>query len=181
MHPALALIEVSSIARGMVVTDACVKKAPVTLLASQPISPGKYITVFWGDVAAVDEAFRAGVETGGDTVVDTLFLPGAAEGLLEALLKVSKPANVDSIGIVETFTVSATLLSSDAALKAAEVGLLELRLASGLGGKAYYIVTGRLHDVEAAVEAGARILSDGQLTRTEIIQNPALDFADFVW
>lgn len=181
MYPALALIEVSSIARGMVVTDACVKRAPVTLLASEPISPGKYITVFWGEVGQVDEAFRAGVETAGDTIVDTLFLPGVHEGLLRSFLKLSKPANVDSIGIVETFTVSATLLSSDAALKAAEVTLLELRLASGIGGKGYYIVTGRLHDVEAAVEAGCRILGESQLTRSEVIQNPAPDFAEFLW
>ncbi len=179
--PALALIEVSSIARGMVVSDACVKKAPVKLVASKPISPGRYITVFWGEVAEVDESFRAGIEAAGDTLVDRLFLPGAHHALLAALLRVDKPANVDSIGIVETFTVAATLLSADAACKAAEVALLELRLASGIGGKAYYIVSGLLHDVEASLEAGRGILAQSQLVRTEVIPRPAPDFADFIW
>jgi len=179
--PALALIEVSSIARGMVVSDACVKKAPVRLVASTPISPGRYITVFWGEVAEVEESFGTGIETAGETLVDRLFLPGAHAALLAALLRVDKPGNVDSIGIVETFTVASTLLSADAACKAADVSLLELRLASGIGGKAYYIVSGLLHDVEAALDAGRGILAQSQLVRTEVIPRPAPDFADFVW
>ncbi len=142
MYPAIGLIEVSSIARGMVVSDACVKKAPIRLLASRPISPGRYITLFWGDVAEVDEAFREGIETARDTLVDKLFLPGADEQLLDNLTGLAQPAPVDAMGIVETFTVASAILSADAACKAAEVKLLEVRLATGMGGKSYYIVTG---------------------------------------
>lgn len=181
VYPALALIEVSSIARGMVVTDACVKKAEVKLLASKPISPGRYITLFWGDVADVEEAYREGLEVAGEALDDQLFLPGVHESLLEAVLAVSQLPAVDALGITETFTVGATLLSADAACKAAEVQLLELRLATGMGGKSYYIVTGELYDVEAAVEAGAAILNEGQLRQQEIIARPAADFTEFVW
>ena len=109
MYPALALIEVSSIARGMVVTDACVKKAEVKLLASKPISPGRYITLFWGDVADVEEAYREGLEVAGEALDDQLFLPGVHESLLEAVLAVSQLPAVDALGITETFTVGATL------------------------------------------------------------------------
>jgi microcompartment protein CcmL/EutN len=181
VYPALALIEVSSIARGMVVTDACVKKAEVRLLASKPISPGRYITLFWGSVAEVEEAYREGLAVAGETLDDQLFLPGAYEGLLEAILAVSQLPSVDALGIIETFTVGSALLSADAACKAALVQLLELRLATGIGGKSYYIVTGELHDVEAAVEAGTAILSSGQLRQSEIIAHPAPDFTEFVW
>jgi microcompartment protein CcmL/EutN len=181
MYPAVGLIEVSSIARGMVVSDACVKKAPVTLLESRPISPGRYITLFWGDVAEVDEAYREGLEKAGDTLVDQLFLPQAHESLLDTLLGLSRPPGVDSLGITETFSVAATLLSADAACKSAEVKLLEVRLATGLGGKSYFIVTGELHDVEAAMEAGCHLLEPGQLQNREIIARPAPDFAEFIW
>jgi len=181
MYPALALIEVSSIARGMVVSDACVKKAHVDLLSSQPISPGRYITLFWGQVAEVEEAYEEGLRVAADALVDKLFLPGVHDYLPETLLGLARISHVDSVGVVETFTVSATLLAADAACKAAEVGLLELRLASGLGGKAYFIVTGELHDVEAAVEAGRGLLAEDQLRLTEIIPRPAPDFTEFVW
>ena len=181
MFPALALLEVSSIARGMVVSDACVKKAEVRLLASRPISPGRYITLFWGDVGDVDEAYREGLAVAEGSLVDNLFLPGVDEGLLESLLELMQPPQVDSIGIVETFTVSSTILSADAACKAAEVALLEVRLATGMGGKSYYIVTGELHDVEASVEAGSAICGTNQLVRTEIIPHPSPDFTDFIW
>lgn len=181
MFPALALIEVSSIARGMVVTDACVKKAHVHLLASNPISPGRYITLFWGEVAEVEESLRAGVEVAGDTLVDQLFLPGAHEGLLRTLNASDRPARVDSVGIVETFTVAAAIVSADAACKCTSVELLELRLASGMSGKCFYVISGELYDVEASVQAGAAILNQSQLVSTEIIASPAPDFHEFIW
>jgi microcompartment protein CcmL/EutN len=181
MFPAIGLIEVSSIARGMVVSDVCVKKAPVKLLESRPISPGRYITLFWGDVAEVDEAYREGIEWAGDTLVDHLFLSQAHESLLDTLVGLARAPGVDSLGIIETFSVASTLLSADAACKSSEVRLLEVRLATGLGGKSYYIVTGELHDVQAAVDAGKQLLEAGQLQNTEIIARPAPDFAEFIW
>lgn len=181
MFPALALIEVSSIARGMVVTDACVKKAHVHLLASNPISPGRYITLFWGAVAEVEESLREGVDVAGEALVDQLFLPGAHEALLRNLNAVQRPAQVDSIGVVETFTVAAAIVSADAACKCTPVELLEMRLATGMGGKCYYILSGQLYDVEASVEAGTAVLQPAQLVSTEIIASPAPDFHEFIW
>ena len=40
-HPALGLLEITGIARGLVVADAMVKRARVELLRSHPIDPGK--------------------------------------------------------------------------------------------------------------------------------------------
>ena len=45
-EPAIGLIELRSIARGMAVVDALVKKAPVHLRVAHPISPGHFILVF---------------------------------------------------------------------------------------------------------------------------------------
>ena len=41
--PALALLELDSIARGYVVADAVVKRAPVTLSLAEAVTPGKYL------------------------------------------------------------------------------------------------------------------------------------------
>ena len=181
MYPALALIEVRSVARGMVVADALVKKASVELLRASPISPGRYITIFWGPVADVEEAHNEGLSQAGDFLVDHLILPGAHQELRESLLSVSQPSPVDSLGIVETSTIAATLLSADVALKCAEVHLLELRLGAGLDGKGYFILSGPLPNVQAAMEKVESALSPQQRVNLEVIPAPASDFTDFLW
>src|SRR4051812_50175521 len=57
---ALALLEVSSLARGVVTADAVAKRAPVELLLCEPTTPGKYLVLFAGGVAEVDESLAAG-------------------------------------------------------------------------------------------------------------------------
>ena len=71
--------------------------------------------------------------------------------------------------------MAAALLSADRAVKAAETRLLQLRLARGLGGKAYYVLTGELHQVQASLEAGRSIVHDGMLLTSEIIARPHPD------
>jgi microcompartment protein CcmL/EutN len=171
----LALIEVSSIARGHRVADAMVKRAPVELLRCEPVSPGKILVLVGGEVAEVDEAFRAGLDVAGDAKLDALYLsqvheqlPGAVRGEARA----GDAAGVGALGIVETTTVSATILAADAAAKAAVVRLIEMQLARGIGGKAYFVLTGDLAEVEAAVEAGLGAIDAALVCGTEIIPAP---------
>jgi microcompartment protein CcmL/EutN len=178
MADALALIEVASIARGHRVADAMVKRAPVALLRCEPVSPGKLLVLVEGDVAAVEEAFRAGLDVAGDATLDRLFLAQAHAQLAGALrgeARAGDAATVDALGIVETTTVAATLLAADAACKAAAVRVIEMRLARGLGGKAYFVVTGALSEIEAAVEAATGALEPALLRATEIIAAPHAD------
>ncbi|HEY5089406.1 MAG TPA: BMC domain-containing protein [Polyangia bacterium] len=178
MSDALALVELSSIARGHRVADAMLKRAPVALLRADWVSPGKFLVLIEGEVAAVEEAFRAGVEVGGDRIVDRLFLPQPHAVLWEALAgKTNATAEIESLAVVETTTVAATLLGADAAAKAAAVRLVELQLARGIGGKAFFTMTGPLADVEAAVEAAVGILDAALLHATEIIAAPHADLA----
>jgi len=44
---------------------------------------------------------------------------------------------IDSLGIVETITAVASVIAGDTALKAANIELLEIRIAKGLCGKGY--------------------------------------------
>ena len=58
----------------------------------------------------------------------------------------------------------------DAAAKAADVRLLEMRLANGLGGKSFVLISGDVPNVEAAMEAGvALVQAEGLLVRSVII------------
>ena len=177
--PSLALIEVASIARGHRVADAMVKRAPVELLRCDAVSPGKFLVLVAGEVASVDEAFRAGLEIAGEAVLDKLFLPQAHEQLAGAIrgeARAGEASSVGALGVIETTTVAATILAADAAAKAAAVRVIEMQLARGLGGKAYFVVTGALDEVEAAVEAGVGAIAAATLCATEIIAAPHGDF-----
>ena len=169
--PALGLIETNSIARGLVVTDQMVKKAPVELVLARTVSPGKHLTLVSGAVADVDEAMRIGVETAAHTLVDRLQLAQVAQPLLDALAR-QIVAPCDALGIVETFSVASTLLAADAACKAATVWVSELHLADGLGGKAYFILSGQQADVEAALFAAETAIPTGLLQAKELIPRP---------
>ena len=127
MGPALALIELASIAIGIEAGDAMVKRAPVELLRCDAVSPGKLLVLVAGDVASVDEAFRAGLEVAGDAKLDALYLPQAHDqlpGALRGEARAGEAAGVDALGIIETTTVAATILAADAAAKAAVVRLI---------------------------------------------------------
>lgn len=173
--PAIGLIETTSIARGIVVADAMVKRAVITLALARPVTPGKHVVIVTGEVGEVEEAMQAGLDAAAHTLVDRLYLPQAHPTLLAALAAGCQVGEVEALGIVETFTVAATLLGADAACKAAEVALCELRLADGLGGKAYFVVTAELDLVEAAVSAAERVLESGLLFTREIIPRPHAD------
>lgn len=176
MADALGILELSSIARGIATSDAMVKRAPIRILKTHPISPGHHLVVVEGGVAEVEESFHAGRDLADDALIDDLYLPQAHKSL--APLLAGRPASQkpnDAIGIVETRTVCAAVLAADAAAKAAPIALLDLRLGQGLGGKAFFTLTGDLSDVEAAVGAAADILAPHKLLATEIIPAPHSD------
>jgi microcompartment protein CcmL/EutN len=172
----LALIEVGSIARGHRVADAMLKRAPVGLLRADFVSPGKFLVLVEGEVAAVDEAFRQGIEIAAADLVDKLFLPQPHDEIGPAVRGESRAgADVDSLGIVETATVATTIVAADAAAKAAAIRITEMQLGRGIGGKAFFTVTGPLAEVEAAVEAGVGAIEAAAIRGTEIIPAPHED------
>src|SRR5690606_10489749 len=74
--PALAFLELSSISRGLFLTDLVLKKAPVKVLSSQPVSGGKHVLLFVGDVAAVEESYVAALEGAEGTVSRKILIHG---------------------------------------------------------------------------------------------------------
>jgi len=169
-EPAIALIEFNSIAAGILAGDAMVKKAPVTLLEARTICPGKYMVLIGGLTGPVEESLQAGLAAGGDAVLDHLLLPNVHLSVFPAIAGAVEVEQVEALGIIETFTVASTIIAGDAAAKAADVQLLEMRLANGLGGKSFVLIGGDVPNVEAAVEAGVNLVKQqGLLVRSVII------------
>ncbi len=179
MVEALALLEVGSLARGVVCADAAVKRAQVELLLCEPVSPGKYLLLFGGGVAETGEALQAAETTAAAALLDKLWLPqvhaqvlpalrAGAAGLPEAGLRHLGA----SVGVLELLTVAAAIRSADAACKAARVDLQLLHLARGIGGKAWFVLRGELPDVEAAVLAAQQAAGEGMVAGAEIIAQP---------
>jgi microcompartment protein CcmL/EutN len=126
----------------------------VELLFAQPVPPGKLLVAVHGGVADVESAVARGLDIAADRLEDALFIPRLHPDVVAAFVQPLESGEVDAIGIVETRTVAAALRAADAALKAARVRLVSLRMGLGIGGKAIWHVTGSVADVEAAVAAG---------------------------
>jgi len=167
--PTLALLELSSLARGYVVADALVKTAQVELLAVEPVTPGKILILYSGALAAVEMAHAVGRRLAADDLLDELLLPRAHPDVAAAL-GMSPTGTIEAMGLLECRTVAAGLLSADAAAKASGIRLLSIHAARGIGGKTITLFTGSLHDVEASLEAGTQILTGrgGVLTAVAI-------------
>jgi len=175
--PAIGLLELTSIARGIVACDAMVKRAPVEVLRSQTVCPGKYIILIGGLEDPVHDAMETGTHYAGHAMVDHIVISHLHEQVIPALLAVQPLPGLQSVGIIETFSVASTVLAADAACKAAEIQLIEIRLGTGLGGKAYVTLTGEQHSVEAAIAAGVAVIESGLLLRSEVIPAPHMDLA----
>lgn len=171
---ALAMIEVDSVARGLRALDALVKQAPVQVLEANLIEPGRFLLLFAGGVAEVQESYGAALLVSCEGTVDKMLLPWAHPALLGGLRGLEdRDGELDTIGVIEGLHVAGTLEACDRSLKEAEVRLAGMRVTGGLAGRAYYVVHGVQHDVEAAIEAGTAVLSARQsLHRTECIARP---------
>ncbi len=176
---AIGAVETSSIAQGVVVGDAMVKTAEVELLQATTISPGKYWVLVGGEVATVRAALKRGLEVAGDTLLDSLFIPQLHAQVLPAIAGTVTTLDADAVGVIETLTAASAIEAADAAAKAAAVSIRDVRLANGIGGKGVVYVTGRVSDVQAAVEAGrASALKKSLLARSVVVPRLAAQMKD---
>ena len=83
------------------------------------------------------------------------------------------PDKMAALGIMESFSIASMIYSADAALKSADIRSIELRLGTGLGGKAFFTFTGDVSAVEAAASAGKEVVEQGGLlVDIEVIPSP---------
>ena len=78
-----------------------------------------------------------------------------------------------AIGILETFSAASCVLAADRAAKTAKIYLMEIRLGIGIGGKAFFTMTGDVAAVRSALEAAAMVSQEaGLLVRKVLIPQP---------
>ena len=172
-YNAIGLLEYSSIAKGIGSADQMLKAAAVELVISRTICSGKFMNLVAGDVDAVKSSMAAGEAYGKEAVIDSFIIPNVHPDVFPALAGSAEVLETDALGILESFSVASLIEGADAAAKAAEVKLIEIRLAMALGGKAFVTLTGEVGAVESAIEAGAAVISRaGTLVNKIVIPSP---------
>jgi microcompartment protein CcmL/EutN len=169
----IGLVELSSIASGMQAADMMLKTSEVELIISRTICSGKYIVLVGGDVAEVQSAVDAVEKKLDYAIIDTFVIPHVHKDVFTALSGHTEIDKLEALGIIESFSVASLIEGADAAVKAANVRLIEIRLAMALGGKAFCTLTGEVAAVTSAVESGAAIISQkGLLVNKVVIPHP---------
>jgi microcompartment protein CcmL/EutN len=86
----------------------------------------------------------------------------------------SADPDAEAVAIIETRTVCAAIAAADAACKAADVVVRDVRFAIDLAGKAYFTLTGALPSIQAAADA-AREAAGARVAGLEVIAQPSPD------
>ena len=179
---AIGIIETSSIAKGFEIADTVLKTANVRLVVNRTICPGKYMVLFGGEVDAVNSSIEAGLATGAHTVVDHFVIANLHPAVFPAISGVTHLPELESLGVIEAFSVSSVIEAADAAVKATPIQLITLNLAMAIGGKGWVSMTGDLASVEEAVEVGSAIIArKGLLVEKAVIPAPRPEIvAEFI-
>jgi len=168
-------IEISSVAMGYKIQDDMLKAGNVELLIARTICSGKYLVVVGGAVSDVQSAINAGLNNAEDAIIDHMILPNVHDSVFAALGQ-SVALSADecgALGVVESFSGTSALAGADAAAKAANVTLFRIHVAMALGGKGLILMTGKVADVRAGVEAAvAEIRERGLLVFDVVIPRP---------
>ncbi len=151
-YPAIALIEYSSIATGILAGDEMLKKAPITVVKSGTVHNGKYLVLIGGSVASVEESYAKGLAIDSDNIIDSMILPNIHEQLHDSILGSRLKCTRESLGIIEASSVSTMIKATDAGVKGADVNIVEIRLADDIGGKSFTIYNGSIEEIQAAVD-----------------------------
>lgn len=154
MFETIGFLELNSIAKGVEAADIVLKTAEVELIFARAGCPGKYYILFTGEVAAVKASLDAGAAVGGNYTVDSCVIPRVHPQVIQAINLAAAPEGVNAIGVMEFFSVTASIYAADAAVKAADVELIDVRLGTGIGGKSFVVLTGEVAAVREAIECG---------------------------
>ena len=170
---AIGFLELNSIAKGVESADIVLKTADVSMVFSKAGCPGKYYILFTGEVAAVQASIDSGREIGGKHVVDSCVIPNIHPQVVKAINMTNYPESMQAIGVMEFYSVTASVYGADAAVKAADVDLVEVRLGTGIGGKSFVVLTGEVAAVRESVYCGIHTPNaEGMLVSSVVIPSP---------
>ena len=114
---------------------------------SGTVCPGKYIAIITGDLSAVKAAVDTAVTTYEDKCIDSFVLGNPHESLFPAIYGTTQVEEISALGILETYDAASIIEAADQAAKTAIVDLIELRIAKGMCGKSYMMITGEVSAV----------------------------------
>jgi microcompartment protein CcmL/EutN len=170
---AIGMLEFRSIAKGIEATDVMLKASQVDIIFAQPICPGKYACLIIGEVSAVKNSLNSGKRAAEGYVVDEFMIANPHQDIAPAITATTEITEINALGIIETFSISSGIEAADIAAKSGAVQLIEIRLAKGLGGKAYVILTGEVSSVKASLEnCKNALLKRGNLVEAVTIAAP---------
>ena len=176
---AIGILESNSIAKGIEAADAVLKAADTALLYAKPVCPGKYTILFYGDVAAVNASLDAGAAVIDAHLVDSVVIPRIHPQVIQAISISTAPEAVNAVGVMDMVSVTTAVYAADAAAKAADVTLLDVRLGVGIGGKSFAVLTGEVAAVEEAVRCGMAAGEEKGLAVTStVIPSPRKEIFD---
>lgn len=178
---AVGMIEFNSIAVGIESADHMLKSANVKPLMMKTICPGKYLVAVYADVSAVKAAVDAGLQVAQSAMVDYLVIPNIEPVVVAAMSGTADTSIGSTLGIIETFSVTSAILAADTAVKNSGVDLIEVRIAMGLGGKAFFTLSGDLSNVESAISNAAQIAGEnGMLVRKSVIPSLSPELKQYI-
>jgi len=176
MGRAIGLLELNNITQGYQAADKMLKASNVQILEATSVCPGKFIIIVAGDVGAVKSSLDSAVNICTGSLIDKHIIPNVHEGVFPAISGTSTVKSIKALGIIETYSVVSAIIAGDTAIKAAQIELIEIRLARGMGGKALITMTGDVGAVTSAVEAGSNaVLKSGLLADKLVIPSPHKD------
>ena len=98
------------------------------------------------------------------------------EQVPKAINACNEIGTVSAVGVMEAFSLCSAVVAADAAVKAADIRLIDIRLGRGLGGKSFITMTGEVAAVRAAVSAGEKVPeAQGMLSESVVIPSPHPD------
>lgn len=173
MANAIGMIEYTTVSTGIQAADALVKTADVEIIEAQVVCPGKYIVIIAGELSAIRASVDAAKVQHGEKLIDSFVLGNVHDGVFPAIYATVEIDNPRALGVVETYSGASAIVAADAAAKTADVTLVELRIARGMCGKSYLIMTGEVAAVQAAVDNAKAAAGDkGMLLDYSITPNP---------
>ena len=157
MSRAIGMIEFKTVSAGITAADRMVKTADVELLEAQTVCPGKYIALIAGDLSAVTAAVDTAKHFEKGELISSFVLGNPDESIFPAIYGSS---NIEGV-------------AADIAAKTADVKLIELRVAKGMCGKSYMLITGQVSDCQAAIDKAKQTVGDrGMFLDSSVIARP---------
>ncbi len=173
MGKALAMAEYMTVSTGIKAADLMVKTADVDVIEAQVVCPGKYIILIEGELSAVKASIDNTKEMFPDKLIDSFVLGNPHEDIFPAVYGSAEVTDKRALGVLETYSAASIILAADIAAKTSLVKLIELRVARGMCGKSYMLLTGEVAAVEAAIEkAKSEIQSGTMFLDSSVIASP---------